>query len=128
MTPFDIIKKISEGIGEFSEDEINSYYNAWLTASFFSNFTDTIHVTNVLNTAKGDVSNKLNYLFFKNVIPHRKRFGKIEKKHYIKEVKTLSEYFNVSLKRANELFYILKKEDIEEIKHKMKHKMKQRSN
>jgi len=32
----------------------------------------------------------------------------------------LSEYFNVSLKRANEIFSILKKEDMEEITNKMK--------
>lgn len=119
ITLYDIINSISATPEiEFSREDIERYYNPYVTMLFFSNFEDTIFVVNELNCMKKQLEKYDHYLFLKGTIRKRNRRSIPPKKNKIIEenIKYVMEYFDYSREKAKEAMKILSDINIEEIK------------
>ena len=117
--PFDYVKSVSyekEDIMLYEQDEKS--YSPYLTNRALSYHEDSIYFTNEMNT-RFDTENRLQYLFFLNILRKRKRFSSWEKPEENEQVDIVSKYYDVSTSKAKEYFSLLTSEQIEVLNERM---------
>lgn len=108
MTPFDIIKNISEETSPLNFNIVDSYYDVRLSSRFFSFFEDTVDFAQFANSIDDKYRH---YIFLFNVISKRKRYtGKWGKKEMI-DNDDIMEYYGVGVTEAKEINNFLTEEE-----------------
>lgn len=117
--PFDYVKSVSYEKEDIMLDEQDEKsYSPYLTNRALSYHEDSIYFTNEMNT-RFDTENRLQYLFFLNILRKRKRFSNWEKPQENEQVDIVSKYYDVSTSKAKEYFSLLTADQIEVLKERM---------
>lgn len=117
--PFDYVKSVSYEKEDIMLDEQDEKsYSPYLTNRALSYHEDSIYFTNEMNT-RFDTENRLQYLFFLNILRKRKRFSNWEKPQENDQVDIVSKYYDVSTSKAKEYFSLLTANQIEVLKERM---------
>lgn len=117
--PFDYVKSVSYEKEDIMLDEQDEKsYSPYLTNRALSYHEDSIYFTNEMNT-RFDTENRLQYLFFLNILRKRKRFSSWEKPEENEQVDIVSKYYDVSTSKAKEYFSLLTSEQIEVLNERM---------
>jgi len=127
MNPFEFINCISNSNTiPFTKEQIEKYYNPYITVSYFSKFEDCIFIVNEINTFKHPLSKPEHFLYLHSMIRKRKRFyKKTDKKNDIEDsIKLVQEYFEYSREKAKEAIKILTTEQLKKIKNYFKERDK----
>ena len=77
----------------------------------------TVFYANEMN--KSVLEPQLQYEFYRNIIPTKKRWLKFVKKNKDEEINFIAEYFSVNLQRAKEYVNILTEEQIRDMKREL---------
>lgn len=105
--PFDFVKSVSYDKDDIMVDEVEEKaYVPYLTNRALSYHEDTLYFANVMNI-KFDTPNRLQYVFFLNILRKRKRFSSWEKPKENDDIETIKSYYGVSTDKAKEYFRIL---------------------
>ncbi len=122
MNPFDYVTAINGGknimVNTENDELAEKGYNPYLTNRQFSYFPDTIEVANVMNRM-AHLDNKLQFLFYINIVRPRKRFTKWSKTEHHADLEAVAEYFNYSYEKAKVAMDVLTDDDIKNIKKKL---------
>lgn len=117
--PFDFVKSVSYDKENIMLDEYDeTSYSPYLTNRALSYHEDSIYFTNEMNI-RFDTGNRLQYLFFLNILRKRKRFSTWEKPHENEQVDIVSKYYDVSTSKAKEYFSLLTTDQIEVLNERM---------
>jgi len=117
--PFDYVKSVSYDKEDIMLDEQDeNSYSPYLTNRALSYHEDSIYFTNEMNT-RFDTENRLQYLFFLNILRKRKRFSNWEKPQENEQVDIVSKYYNVSTSKSKEYFSLLTANQIEVLRERM---------
>jgi len=91
-------------------------YNAFMVATGLGQHVDCILVANEMNK-RPKVSKLMHYDYLRGAISKRKRYGKwIKPKPINEDVKMLSEYYETSMEKAEDILSILTHKQLENIK------------
>lgn len=114
--PFDFLNSINTTKINLIRDEGRgaSEYAPYLMNKGMSQFSDTIMYANEMNT-RWYMDKQMQYEFLLNSIRPRKRVSKWAKKDDAETVQSISELFGCSIKKAEEVRYVLGSKTIEEI-------------
>lgn len=119
MNPFDFVKSVSYDKDDIMHDEHDeSSYAPYLTNKSLSYHEDSIYFANEMNI-RFDTGNRLQYLFFLNILRKRKRFSSWEKPEENSVVELVSNYYGVSTDKAKEYFNLMTQDQCEELKKRM---------
>jgi hypothetical protein len=124
MTPFDIINDLSLGKKDLIRTSDNpelvekTVFNAWLTNKQFSLFVDTVMYANEINMYH-HLPNLLIHDFYKYSLRPKKRMTKWPKKISDGDIEIISQFYNISHRRAEEYLSLLSPEQIGTIKSQM---------
>ncbi len=118
MEIFDYLKCLTETKEDldFCNDEISKNYQPYMINRFVS--MAEIYLPFVVEANKYDLPKETHYNFFKEILPKRKQyFSYLKKKKDIdlEDKKYIADYFQVSLREAEEYCNIMKDEEIKEI-------------
>lgn len=116
MNPFDVVNDISNNKKYILENEKD--YSPFMVNKALSYYSDTILYANEMNLYS-DLDNRLQYDFLFHAIPKRKRFSKWSKPDINQDIYLIQEYYKYSLERAKEVYTLLSKEQINELKQLM---------
>lgn len=119
MNPFDYVNSVSSNKKNLmrgtDNDELGEKsYQPYLVNKALSYFTDTLLYANEMNKYSF-LDNKMQYEYLLSSIRPNKRFSKWVKKTEDKSVQAVSQYYKVSMKRAEEYIRVLKQEDLHRI-------------
>lgn len=119
MNIFDIVNNISNSRSrlEFT-DEIDKLYSQYLINLAFSYYSDTVLIADELNKHK-TLTNQQHYEIMFNIISKRKRFSKWVKHKKHNDVNLISEYYNISNRKALEIIRFFSDSDLNGIKLKL---------
>jgi len=81
-------------------------YNAFLTNRGLSYFPDTIFAANMMNCNHA-LDNKMQYMFYINIIRQRKRFSKWVKKQPDDDIEAVMEYYDYNHRNAKSALKLL---------------------
>lgn len=119
MNPFDVVKSILQTKECVITEENEKDYNAWIVNKSLSYHEDCIFFAQMMNE-RYNLDKKLQYDFLLNIIAKKKRnFVKWEKVESEENVSIISEWYNVSPKKARELLSLLSDEQVITIKQKL---------
>jgi hypothetical protein len=120
MTPFDFINAVCDTKRNLFEDpQATKDYNSFIVNRGLSYFPDTILYANEMNRLS-HVDKDMQFSFFLNTIPKRKRFSKWAKKDADSESMLLvKEYFGYSDEKAKEAISVLSETQLAMIKQKL---------
>lgn len=121
LGPFAFVKSISVSKVPFTDEEIEKYYNPYITTRTFANFMDTVLYANEINTIGVQVSKRQHFDFFFNVIKKRSRYTEniIKDEKRIAKIKTISEYFNYSTRKSEDVLALFSDDQIKEMDREM---------
>lgn len=123
-TPFDFINAINTSKVDLFEPDKDtgirptvpdSEYVKFIINKSFSYFADTIMYANLANIHLNNVPNSCHFDFYRLSIPRAKRFSKWGKKIVSDNTRALSEYYNVSIQKAEQIERVLTKDQIDKI-------------
>jgi hypothetical protein len=109
VTLFDVLDNISY-YKENKWYEFKTVYNAFMVNKFLSMSGDTVFFANEMN--KSQLEPELQYQFYLNSIPQKKRFFKYTKKLKDEDIVFVAEYFDVNRDRAKECLTLLTEENL----------------
>ena len=113
--PFDYLTSINLSKKNIMEDDLDEkVYNPFLVNRTLSYFPETVLLANEINKFS-NIPKRQQYEFFLNVIPRKKRFAKWASQDKLEHLEAISEYFGYSLSKAEEVYPILTRSQIEEI-------------
>lgn len=125
MNPFDFINCISnERDIKFTREEIEEFYNPFLTMTILSRFEDSIFIVNEINSFKKPLGKYEHFLFLHSILRKRKRFSKGSKKDEAEEKKIslVMEYYECNREKAKDALKLLKKDDLKKINNYLNNK------
>jgi len=99
---FDYIKMINTGKIPKGDINTDKNYNQFMINRGFSFFKDTILVANLANK-NYQMTNEMHFSFYKGLVKPRGRFNKWPKKDIEPRTKRLSEFLNISYKKAKDV-------------------------
>lgn len=112
-SPFDIAGHLCTSKEDAWDDSIA--YNPYMINRIMSNYNDCIFLANEMNL-KYSVPKREQYTFYLNSIaPKKKRFAKWHSSKKDSDVELISQYFQVSLRKAAGLRKLMTEEDLQEI-------------
>lgn len=116
LNPFDYISAVSYSKENLIVDEVSEKgYNAFLTNRTLSYHMDAIFMANEANRFGSDISNKMQYDFYLNILPKKKRYAKWSKEVTTDKVASIMEYYKCSRAKAIEYASILDDDALEMI-------------
>lgn len=120
LTPFDFVKSIQTTkthlIREADQpDVIENFYVPFIVNKALSNYVDSIYYANNIN-GLSHASNLMQYDYYINSIRKMNRKFSWNKKQKDETLELISQYFHVNLNRAKEIYSILTKEQLKEVK------------
>lgn len=119
MNIFDIVNNISNSRSQLEfTDEIDKLYSQYLINLAFSYYSDTVLIADELNKHK-TLTNQQHYEIMFNIISKRKRFSKWVKQKKHGDVNLISEYYNISNRKALEIIRFFSDSDLNGIKLKL---------
>lgn len=117
---FDLFKDISNH-GDYIENYFSVHkkmpkeYNAYMMNRAFSNFCDTIFIANEINKHY-NITDEIQWRFYKNSVYKRKRFSKwFKKMEEVENIDLLAKIFNCSVKEMRKNIHVIPKEKLNEI-------------
>lgn len=117
-SPFDVINHICTSKESDYEDIGDSDYNAFMVNRGLSYFPDTVFPANEMNQ-RYNLPKKLQYEYLMNSMVKKKRFSRWASNKKDKEIQLVSEWFGVSLSKAQSIQKLLTKVDIDLIEQKL---------
>jgi len=119
MELFDYLKCLTESKEDldFTSDEISKNYSAYTINRFVSMVE--IYIPIVAQCNRYDLPKHIHYSFYKNILPKKKQyFNYLKKKKDVdlEDKKYIAEYFEISLKEADEYCSMLDEKTIKEIR------------
>lgn len=119
INPFDFYNDASFGKEDLTKSGIPiSGYLPYLTNRAFSYHPDTIFYSNEMNI-RGSCDKMLQYSYYLNAVPKRKRYNsKWHKNEVTEDMELVMEYYGVNRNIAKSYLKILKKEQIQEIRNR----------
>lgn len=116
ITVFDLIRNVSYDKMYIEKEVVEETYSQILANKNFSLFYDTILYANAMNTCH-NVTDKMNYDFYNNILPKRKRYAKWPKNNKEKNVilKKIQMYFDCGKQEAELYHRNMTNEDIDYI-------------
>lgn len=118
MNPFDIINDVTYNKVGIIDENNESDYSPFMVNRGLSYFPDTIFYANMMNEYP-NLDYKLQFDFLLNIISKRKRFAKWSKPDKLANVEAVSQMYNISLQKAEEMLAILTDEQVEIIKSRL---------
>lgn len=119
MNPFDIVKSITTTKEVIITEENEKDYNPWMVNKALSYYEDCIAFAQLMNE-NYNLDKKLQYDFLLNIVTKRKRpFAKWEKADKESDLDAISEYYNVSPKKAREILDVIGDEKVVIIRQKL---------
>jgi len=123
INPYDYINDINYGKANIirNSDSVpmaERGYVPYITNKQMSYFVDTILMANDMNTM-AHLDNLMQYEYFLHSVPKKKRFSKWAKPINSEDIKTISKWYNVSLKVAEGYLVLHTQEQITEMKEKL---------
>lgn len=115
--PFDYLNSINDNKEDIMDDE--SSYSPFMVNRGLSYFPDTLFYANEMNRF-WQADHRLQYDFLRHSIRKRKRFSKWFKEAKEPDILAIKEYFGYNDRNARFAMKILSKEQIREIKQKIK--------
>ena len=124
LTPFDFVNAINYSKVDLFEIDENtqirqahsdSEYVKYIINKSLSYFPDTIMYANLANIHLNNVPNSCHFDFYRLSIPRKKRFSKWGKKIVSDNTRAISEYYNVSIQKAEQIERVLTKDQIDRI-------------
>ena len=120
ISPFDFLKSINETknnliIDEWSEKQ----YQPYIVNKGLSYAPDTVIFSNEMNS-RPHLEKSPQYNFLINIIRQRKRFNKWIKAEKIEAIEIIRDYYGYNPEKARQAASILTKEQIEDLKEKLK--------
>ncbi len=118
---FEFVKSISTTKKKFTDEQINTFYNPYITARTLANYMDTVLLVNEINTLGVQISPKEHFEYLFHSVRKKFRYtDKIEKDEInINKTKIIAEYFNYSFEKASSVLKIFSDEDIKQMKKTM---------
>lgn len=123
MSPFEFVNAINDTkkdlmTGTENDELIQKEYNPYLVNKALSYFIDTILYANEMNQYV-HIDNKLQFDYYLNAVPKKKRFSKWTKKVEIKDISIIIEYYKCNYARALEILSIINNIQLDMLKHKL---------
>ncbi len=123
MNPFDYVKSINESkvnlmIDTENDELAEKAYVPFLTNKSFSYYLDTILYANEINQFT-HMDNKLQYEYYLNGIPKKKRYSQWTKKTSNADLDIVAEYYGCNYIRAAEILTIINNRQFSLIKNKL---------
>lgn len=118
MNPFDILNSVTFNKEVIITAENEKEYDPYMVNKGLSYFADTIMFANYMNRMY-DLPKLLQYDFYHELIPRKKRWAKWHKKEKIENLDAICEYYKVGKARAEEYLNLLTQDQIEILKKRM---------
>lgn len=119
MNPFDVVNDLSYNkVGILDETNIKEY-NPFLTNRAFSYFMDTLYYAQEMNIYGANIDKDMQYAYYMNAIPKKKRFAKWGKKVVNEDIAVISKFYKCNNKRAEEYLKLMSKDRLAEIRKMM---------
>jgi hypothetical protein len=116
MNPFEFVTAINYTKKNIMVDEeTEKAYNPFMVNRSLSYFSDTVHVSNVMNRYNGVIDNRLQFDFLINIVRKRKRFSKWDKPEIVSELDAIKKYYGYSNEKAKSVLSILDQDQINSI-------------
>lgn len=123
MTPFDYVKSISETKMYLMNSKIDEKdYNGFIINKSLSFFIDTILYSNEMNMMH-QLDKKMQYDYYLNSIPKKKRFSKWHKAKNDEYLNALCEYYHCSIDKAKSYIKLLPQTHLDLILEAIKSKL-----
>lgn len=102
--------------------DVEKGYPAYIANRLFSYHSDMIFYVSAIN-AYPEMSNKMQFDFYRLSVPKRKRFSRLEKeeKTLVANINLVSDYYNVNNMRAREILNMMSEQDIADMTEEMSH-------
>jgi NACalpha-BTF3-like transcription factor len=101
------------------DDISEKKYNAFMINRGLSYFFDTAVLANEMNR-NSFLDNRLQYDFLRQIVRKKKRFSKWLKSESVENIEIVMEYYGYSREKATQALKILKNQEIEYIRNKLK--------
>jgi hypothetical protein len=123
MNPFDYVNAINDTkknlmVGTDNDELAEKGYTPFMVNKSLSYFIDTILYANEINEY-AHIDNKLQFEYYLNGIPKKKRFSKWAKKEKSDDLDVICEYYGCNYTRAAEIHKIINKTNIDFMKQKL---------
>ena len=123
MNPFDFVNAINDTkknlmVGTENDELAEKGYTPFMVNKSLSYFVDTILYANEINQY-AYLDNKLQFEYYLNGIPKKKRFSKWSKKVEDKDIEAITQYYQCNYTRAAEILSIINKEELDLLKNKL---------
>jgi len=123
MNPFDYVNAINDTkknlmVGTDNDELAEKGYTPFMVNKSLSYFIDTILYANEINEY-AHIDNKLQFEYYINGIPKKKRFSKWAKKEKSDDLDIICEYYGCNYTRAAEIHKIINKGNIDFMKQKL---------
>jgi len=123
MNPFDYVNAINDTkknlmVGTDNDELAEKGYIPFMVNKSLSYFIDTILYANEINEY-AHIDNKLQFEYYLNGIPKKKRFSKWAKKEKSDDLDIICEYYGCNYTRAAEIHKIINKTNIDFMKQKL---------
>ena len=123
MNPFDYVNAINDTkknlmVGTDNDELAEKGYTSFMVNKSLSYFIDTILYANEINEY-AHIDNKLQFEYYLNGIPKKKRFSKWAKKEKSDDLDIICEYYGCNYTRAAEIHKIINKTNIDFMKQKL---------
>ena len=122
MKVFEIVKNINEGkkgkdifIDENVDEPISKNYLPFIINRAFSYHLDSVLFANEMNKYSGILSPKMQYHFYKNTLPPRKRYSSWASSPKIKEIELIQKKYGYSRVKAEEVLTLFPSSEIEKL-------------
>lgn len=121
MNPFEFVNSISFSKKKFTKEEIEKYYNPYITARTLANYMDTVLLVNEINTVGVQVAPTQHFDFLYFAVRKKNRYSsKIEKDEVEQnKIKLIAEYHDCSFEKASEYLKILSDDNLKAMKREM---------
>lgn len=112
---FDFVNSINDTKEDLSEkDTFNSDYNSFMINRALAQSQDNLYIANEMNKLYY-LPKEMQYKFLLNIVIKKKRYAKWSKKSVDKDILNVSQYYKVSIEKAQDYLKILSDEQLREI-------------
>jgi hypothetical protein len=123
MNPFDYVNSINDSkknlmIDSENDELVEKQYPSFMVNKAMSYFVDTILYANEINEY-AHLDNRLQYEYYLNGIPKKKRFSKWAKKEKDNDLDLIVDYYQCNYTRASEIAKIINKKELDFMKQKL---------
>lgn len=115
VTPFDFLNSITYGKNDIYSEETKGQYVPYIINNSLSYFPDTVLYANDMNMYP-DLPKYFQYKYFLSSIAKRRRFSKWAKKIDDEDVDLISEIYEVSRQKAEEIRSVLTPAQLETLR------------